>query len=296
MEQVSEQLPKKGRIHHIFSSLTSILVHVPFLSLIVYGWWLFSRWYYFHFPALGVDLYNTVTYATYLSHNFVPTLFNWKYFWWSGHPLMGEYPVLHQYLIAPFVSLLGGVSATQLYMLGTLLTFLFFSYLIFYEISKSKSLSLLLAVAEIFSIGLYGALIWGGSLPYYGTQMFFPIVLYLFLRYLKTGKTKFLLLGSLLTGLAIYGHPQVPIVYIAPVVVMFLMLWSNNKGRKLPRTKLQNLLIFFVIVLLIAYFDMYNRIGVEIFFVPFWILAYFARFIGSYIPFLSSNGGGAGGQ
>lgn len=287
MEKKSKKPKKKDRkTFKLFRRAGLLFSHIPGLLLVFYGWRLVAQWYFNHVPALGVDLFNTVTYATYIAENYIPRIMAWKYIWWSGHPLVGEYPVLHAYLIAPLAGWLGGVTAVQAYMLGVLGVFFLFCYLLFYEISRNQGLSSWLTVLGIFSIGVYGALVWGGSLPYFGTQTFYPIAIYLLVKYLKGRKLKYLLLSGAAAGASFFGHPQVPVIYIIPTSAMLILFWSRKGEKFFSKKKLVNLGVFLGIALLVSYPEMQARTGVGFLVLPFWILQYLLGFLNSNLASL----------
>ncbi len=275
---------KKKVKNTVLNRLFSLALHMPPVAIVIFAWSIVARWYFTHSPALGVDLFNTATYVTYLSKNYVPRLFAWKYIWWSGHPLVGEYPTLHAYLIAPFVHYFGAVTAVQAYMLVQLLLFFLFMYLLFSEISRSRYLSSFLVVLAVFSIGTYGALVWGGSLPYFGTQTFLPLVLFLFVRFLQQKDKRSLVLSGALTGLSLFGHPQIAIVYILPAVFLLLALWSDKAIPFLSKKKIKIFALFSGLAAFVGYFEMYGRTGVSLLLLPLWIVNYMLSFFGSKLP------------
>src|SRR3990170_961257 len=203
-------------------------LHLLAGGVIFTSWIPIAEWYYQHRPILGVDFFNAVTYASYLARHMMFRINGWKYFWYGGTPLETDYPTflfLPLGMVTRFVSFFSSAQLMQLYML--LLTFLFLLgvYAVVYLVSKSKLLSVLLTVGTAWSFGLYGALVWGGSLPYYGTQLFFPWTLFFLLYGLIQRKGKFIALAAVIAGMSTASHPQIFFTYITIATTVLLLSW-----------------------------------------------------------------------
>lgn len=195
--------------------ILALIANVVAGFIIFYFWQPIAEWYWNHRPVLGVDFYNIASFVGYLSRNFVWQVNGWKYAWWTGVPLSDDYSVLHAYLILPLLNYFTLPQAIQVYMLGSAFLALFFSYLLFSELSKDKVLGLILAIAASLSIGVYGALVWGGSLPYFASQVFLPLTLWLLVKFFSradvgkgNGGVRWFYLSALVFGLSFFGTPS----------------------------------------------------------------------------------------
>lgn len=241
------------RVKSSFIKIFSPLYHVIVLGAVFWVWSPVARWYYTHRPVLGVDFYNTVTYVAYLMRNFSLRGNGWKYIWYTGNAMEHDYPSLYFYLIIPLAKIVGPVQGVLLFMLVAFFLFILFAYLAFWEMSKDRILSGILSIGVAYSIGVYGALVWGGSLPYFISQTFFAATLYLVIKYLNNGNKKLLSGASLLTALSVFGHPQVAVTFIFPIVAILVWFWARKGYSLFDRRKVSDLLLFFGLVLLITY-------------------------------------------
>ena len=119
----------------------------------------FAQWYLGKIPALGVDLYNSVTYAAYQLDQFSLPFNSFKDFWFGGYPLFRDYPQLYYYLMVPFVKTYGKVQGVQMYGLFSLFLLGASSLILFYRLSRNIILALVLVLLVLYSVNTYGALI-----------------------------------------------------------------------------------------------------------------------------------------
>lgn len=237
---------KNGYSNKLFLIIAGIIIFLAWLSV--------ASWYLFHKPLLGVDFYNTGTYVSFLLKNFALRYNSWRYIWFGGLPLEGDYPTLYFYFILPFAAFLGTVKGIQIFMLLSLFLFILLSFFIFKEISGNFILSLVLAIGVSYSIGVYGALVWGGSLPYFVSQTFFVAVIYLLVKFLKNRNKKFLLLAALVAGISMFGHPQVNVTYGIAFALIILLFGSSDSLDELKiKERFKNILIYFGTFFLVFY-------------------------------------------
>ena len=232
-------------------------------GVIYYFWQPFVSWYFNYRPILGIDFYNLASYVGYLSRHFVWQFNGWKYIWWAGGPLFMDYPTLHAYLILPLLHWFSLVQSIQLYLLGTFFLFLFFSYLVFSEISQDRVLAVVLTIASCFSIGLYGGLVWGGSTQYVATQFFLPFTLWLLIKFFKTNNKRWFYLSALLVGLSFLGHPQVAISYILPITFLLLLTYPLSGEKYLSLIRIKRIINYFFIAVLAGYPAIYVYLGIN---------------------------------
>ncbi len=232
--------------------LISAVLNLLAGGIIYYFWQPIVSWYWNYRPILGVDFYNTVSYVGYLARHFSPRASGWRFNWWGGVPTsLDTYPFLHFYGILPLVKLFSLPQATQVYMIATLFLFLFFSYLLFAQLSRNRILALVLAVATAFSINVYGPLVWGGSLPYLATQFFFPAVLWSLVKFFNTKDKRWYFVSSLLLGISFWGHVQVGFSFTIPIVFFLLLLYPS--GKIFSKSRLGLVFIYFLIAVIIGY-------------------------------------------
>lgn len=233
------------------------LFHIIAICLLVYFTQPFSSWYLGKVPAPGVDLYNSVTHATYHLEHFALPFNSFKDFWYSGYPVMQDFPQLSYYAMVPFVAYLGGPIGVEVFALVSLGLLLIFSYLLFYELSKNSGLSLFLAVLILLSVNIYGSLTWAGSIPYFASQSFFPLGLFFGVKYLKKPQIKYLCLMALVSGIGILIHPLAMVVYLIPSLLL-LIIAGGIGGRFGLLRIIKHLFLFIAGFILASFTYTYN--------------------------------------
>lgn len=207
-----------------------------------------ADWYLTKKPIVGTDIHLSAFYVNYILkwHEFIRPI-GWKYTWFGGLPAYLDYPSLYflaMALLSKFYGLLGAVM--HFAMLG-FFVFAFASYFLYFELSKNRTLALLLTLCSLLSINIYLSLVWAGGIPFWTTQAFLPLTAYLAVKYLNTQNRRWLYSAALATGIGILGHPQGFLIAIIPFVSLILLFYkvSNSSGFK-------NLSIYFFLTFLVA--------------------------------------------
>ncbi len=242
----------------IVTVIFNVVLHTVAAAGIIFVFYPMASWYFDGKPLWGVDFFYTASLTNMLKSNLVLPPGGWGYAWFAGWPFQSNYPVLHYYLILPFTYFFPLIAAVKLWMLASLGLFFVGAYFLFYKLSHSFAVSFVLAVAGIYSVGVYGTMMWGGSLPSHANQAFLPWVALFIVLFLNTNRTKHLLTAALLTGLAIWGHPQVVIAYIYPVAGILFLFWFADL-KLLNRIK--SLIIYLTISFLIGLPLFYSSFG-----------------------------------
>jgi len=204
-----------GHGQHLLSCLIIFLFYLPIAAE-----------YYAHFPPSGFDFYQMPAYESYLRKNFGFWTGMWKYTWFSGCPLSRDYALLHMYLALPFASYFGDIAGCRIYLLFTFYLFAVFSYFLFFELSRSRATSLLLAISLVWSPNIYSAF-FGGSLTFAATQMFLPLSLYSLAKYFHTEDRRFLFFASGISGLSILSHQAAGGLVFFPSLIA-IIFWIKN--------------------------------------------------------------------
>ncbi|OGG27453.1 hypothetical protein A3A59_03830 [Candidatus Gottesmanbacteria bacterium RIFCSPLOWO2_01_FULL_42_10] len=231
------------------------VLHLSAVSIIIGAFWPIGKWYFDAKPLWGVDFYYTASLVNSLKQNFIFPAAGWFSAWFSGWPWITGFPILHAYLIVPLTYFFEVNQAIKIWMLVSLILYFLGAYALFYVLSRNWVIAVLLSLGAIFSVGVYGSLMWGGSLPSHATQMFFPWVILFVVLFLTTRKRAALWLAILLTGLSIWGHPQIAIAYIYPTAgLLFLFLAQGLKIWHRLKSLIVFVLVSFVFGLPLFYF------------------------------------------
>lgn len=231
------------RMFKLVINFINLVLHIPFIALIYYFWKPISEWYLSRVPALGVDLYLSVTYVSYQARNLSLPFNSFKDFWFAGYPLMGDYPQLTFYLMRPFVEKFGPVVGVQRFTMFALLFFVVSCYLLFYRLARNHGIAILLSVLVLLSPNIYGSATWAGSIPYFFSQSFFPIGLLAGVFYLEQPKIKYLALAALITGAGFMVNGLGIIAFLIPS--MFLIIVLGGVINRLPVKKVIGSFFFY---------------------------------------------------
>jgi len=221
----------------------NLLLLIVSFFVVVYALLPIVRWYLGKIPILGVDLYNSVTYVVYHLNHFSFPFSSFKDFWFGGYPLFRDYPQLHYYLMVPFAKIYGLIQGVQMYAIFTLFLLALSLLLLFYRLSRNIILSVVLVLITLYSVSIYGALTWGGSIPYFATQFVFPLTLFLVYRYVQTKNRKWLYGSILLTGLASLGHAQSVIAFVLPSSAFLIFFGGSEWFFKNIKSKIKDMVL-----------------------------------------------------
>ncbi len=199
-------------------------IHIITIGVIYFIWHPIMQWYLNKTPALGVDLYLSITYLAYQLRNFSLPFNSFKDIWFAGYPLMKDYPQLTFYLMLPFAHYFEIGKGVQIFAVSSILLLTIFSYLMFYQLSKNFGLALLLSILILFSPNMYGALIWAGSIPYFFTQALFPLSLLMGVKYLEKPSMRYLAAMALVTAFAILINPLGVAAFMIPSSLIIIVV------------------------------------------------------------------------
>ncbi len=240
-----------------------LLIGCVVLFILVQPWIL---WYINHKPALGVDLYNSVTNATFFAKHFAWWSNGFRDSTFSGFPLAGDFPPFQYYAMVPFVNLIGQVRGVQIYVSAMLFLLIAFSYLLFYKLSKNYGLAFFLSVLVFLSSNIYGSATWGGSLPYFSTQIFLPLTLTTLIFYFERNKYKWLLLSSLFAGIAFLSHPLPVLGFLLPSSILLIFTYNFSLKKKIHKSIIERivLVIKFIIPMVLVAFVLFGNLVLDL--------------------------------
>lgn len=238
-----------NRVKKIIFNLILGLVHIGAVGVLFWAFWPIAKWYLGYRPIWGVDFFLVASLAQLLNLHFVVPYALWDYAWFSGLPIF-VYPILHSYVISLISYSHDLVTSVQYWAMASTFAFGVGAYFLFCAISRNPFISLVLAVAVLFSGGVYQTLTWAGSIPSYATQAMFPWALGFVVIYLRNHNYRYLLASALCGGIAVWGHPLVFAVYIVPAVVI-LVCFSFEKGLKIVE-KFKTLFVFTLVSMVVA--------------------------------------------
>jgi len=243
----------KNKLIKFVGLISPLILHAGFVAVVIYFVWPILVLYFNQKPAVGIDLFLSVDFVTYIRDHFNWPFSSWRYNWYGGMPLTQTYPLLHFYLIQPLLHWFSAVQAIQVYVLASMVLFCIFSYLFFYSLSKSRGLSVVLAVATAYSYNLWSALYWAGSIPYTATMFLLPFSLYMVVQAFERGNKKYIYFAGLLSGIFILGHPQSFIAYTVPLAAILILFFGSKKVKMFAWEKLGVVFIYGLIILFVGF-------------------------------------------
>ena len=253
----------------------SVCLHLFCIGVVIYFAWPIFSLYWNQKPAVGIDLFLSVDFVTYIHNHLNWPWASWKYIWYGGTPLAQTYPLLHFYLIQPLLLKFSAVEAVQIYVVFSMVLFFIFSYFFYYSLSRSRGLALVLSVATAYSYNLWSQLYWAGSIPYTATLFMLPLSLYLVVLSKEKNDNRYFYFAGLLSGVMILGHPQSFIAFTVPLTALFFLFYSKEKESFFELKKLMAIVIYGLIILFVG-FPLAGT-GLEIFKAFFKILGEIAK-------------------
>lgn len=233
--------------------LKTALLIIFSLGLVIFLLRPIAGWYLSRPTIFGTDFYLTGSYLGYMMRHFSLPFSGWKYIWYGGQPLAFDYPHLLFYSLLMPAKIWGALAAIKYGMLISLALFFFFSFWLFYRASGMIILAAGLTALLVWSSGVYGSLLGGGSLPYFACQFFLPLTLILLLEYWKTGAEKTLAATGLIVGLAMLVHPQAPVAYLFPAGLIFIWLRPfSGRLRVEIAVRLKNSFLYLLLAVLVS--------------------------------------------
>lgn len=222
----------------ILLNIGSLALHIPAIFAIYYFWQPISNWFLSKVPAIGVDLYLSVTYAAYHLRHFGLVFNQFKDIWFGGYPLMRDFPQLAFYLMMPFVFLGGPVVGVQHFVMFALIFLAVNCYFLYFKLSHNHGLALFLAVLVLISPNIYGSATWAGSIPYFFSQSLFPLGLLAGAFYMEKASWRAMAAMILVTGLGILIHPLSVLTFLIPslwLLIIFAGVYQSLPIKKIIR-------------------------------------------------------------
>lgn len=232
-----------------YQKILSIGEHILALGVLAAVYWQFAQKYLYAGKPSGNDYYVGLNYVEFFHKHLTWPVSSWENFWAFGEPAINGYPWFHNYLVLPLVPFFGTAGALEIYSVATLFLFFVFSYILFFELSKNKIFSFILTFLLLYSRGIFNALPWNGFMGASATQMFLPLAIYLIIRFLRTGKKKFLIFSGLISGLAIMGHPMTGGFFIVIPSVILLLFWNDETTKFLSFKKISYIFTLGLVVI-----------------------------------------------
>lgn len=180
--------------------------------------------------AVGGDYYNGLTYAVQFSRHLPFPPSGWLSFWHEGIPVIGGYQIFPFYIMAPLFSYMDAATAMETFAIVSQFLFLLTSLLLFYEVSKSAPVSLLLTFIILKTKASFYQLFAEGLIVASTIQWLLPLTLFFIYRSFmnpseKKNKIQYIALAGITTGISILSHPAMGLltVFLPSVVVLFVL-------------------------------------------------------------------------
>ncbi len=243
------------KFQKIILNFLSIILHLASFGAIYFTLLPIIKWYLAKVPIIGVDFYNSVSNVSHLAKNLNP-IASFVDNLYEGYPLFKAFTSLHWYLMIPFAEFLGKIRGIQIYVLLTLFLLIVACYLLYWHLTKSRVLALLIAFFVLYSANIYGSATWGGSLPFFATQFFLPLVILFCDKYIMSANARWFWAAILVCGLGFLGHPLPMFVFGLPSVAILIFFGLKVNASNIFINlfiRLRQIFIFVIGSLLVAF-------------------------------------------
>lgn len=213
------------------------LIILDILAILAVFWAVspFAQWYLLRTPAIGVDLYNSISYVSYQLRHFSLPFNGFRDLTFGGFPLILDAPQLTFYFMLPFAAFYGAGLGVQLFAIFSLFLLIFGCYILFFKLTGNFGVAIFLAILVLLSVNIYGDLTWAGSIPYFLSQAFFPLGLFLGVRYFWEPNLRNLSLLGAVSGIGFLIHPLSVVAFLLPSVFLFIIGGGIYAGHSLLR-------------------------------------------------------------
>jgi len=233
-------------------TIAFILLHLVAIAAITYEFLPIAQWYIHHRPILGVDFYNSVSFATFFKDNlhiFQQSYLDTSY---AGTHIV-SYPIINWFrvfaLVAKFLPLFTAIKFTSLTAFFLLLVFVYFGTI---RLSGNPFVAGVLALLVLTSGSMYGSLTWGGSLPYFANQLFFPLILFTLASFLETGNKRWYWATILFLGMAVAGHIGNASAFGIPAAVLLILFGKRSKPIGIKK-RIKEVAVFIILLDVLVY-------------------------------------------
>lgn len=239
----------RGKIVKIFKAfftLTTFLFALVVLGLVF--WikikpWIYEEWF------RGADTSQYIYYVFYyLGHPHFPVN-AWDYFWHNGVPRAIDLTWLHFTLNALLARILGLYVSIKIYPLIYLWLVVFFTFLLFLDLSGSVLIALGLAISLTLGQAIYSDLFSAGVVLSSISHAFLPMTLFFLVRFYKTKKRSFLMLGGMSAALGLYSHGLMGMFWVFIPSFLFIFLTARSWKRLFDKESFINAFLFAVVTL-----------------------------------------------
>jgi len=244
---------KRVRISIINFLKTSITIFLSLGAITLICLFLFTQvkeWIYLpYFPGNDTPQFIHFVYY-YLKHPGFP-LTSWDYFWHNGVPRVIDLAWMHFTIASILAKIIGIYQTLKLYPVATLALGAVFTFLFFYELSKSILTSLVLTISFVLSRGYYEALFSAGVVLSAMSQMFLPAQLYFLARFIRRRTYRNLVLAAIFSALGMYGHGLL-MMFFGFIPSLVFLFFSSPGERFWPlitkRSVLDTFLFAFIVL------------------------------------------------
>jgi len=227
-----------------------VLHIVALVILMVFLWMQMKDWVYQDKKA--GDVRQFVHYTVYQREHMGLPVTSWDHLWHKGAPRTLDTVWVPHYLVQPVVSWMGLERAVWLFPVAALGGLLWFSYLLFFEVSGSWLVAMGLMVPMVMSKGLHAALTVAGIVTSSISQMFLPAQLYFAARFYYRGGKKNLVAAGVMGALGIYMHGLTMSFFGLLLTGLFILLATKGKEKLISRRTVRNAALFSLTVLTVG--------------------------------------------
>lgn len=240
---MNEKIIKAFKIIYMFLASLAALAVLGVVFWIKIKPWVYAEWF------LGADTSQYIYYVYYYLKHPHFSVNAWDYFWHNGVPRAIDLTWLHFTLNALLARILGLYVSIKIYPLIYLWLVVFFTFLLFWDLSGSVLIALGLTISLMLGQAIYSDLFSAGVVLSSISHAFLPMTLFFLVRFYKTKKSSFLMLGGMSAALGLYSHGLMGMFWIFIPSFIFLVLAAGSWRRLIDQKSLVNAFLFALVTL-----------------------------------------------
>ena len=233
------------------SKILKILGFLLGLALIAWAIYPLAEFYFSDFSAFG-DWFVGYSFVDYIKNHFALPPASWIYRFKTGVSFFTFYQWFVFYLMQPFAYFFGTALGMEIYSFASLMLFFFFSYLLYYQLSRNFIFSAFLTLILYFSLGVTNALMQSGFITQNAVQPFLPLILWLILLFYKKNDRRLLVLAAIIAGMGLLSHIGIGTFLIFIPTVLVILFWWDEKTKLFSWEKIKNTFTYGLVASLIG--------------------------------------------
>ncbi len=239
----------------IFKFVIVLILVVFSVSLIFSIYWPFARSFVNEKATVGDALFHLANIVSVQRNPSFP-LMTWRPEY-GGYALVEGYPLVHNYLIQPFLAVFKSFLAVDYYAAVFLLIYYIIAFFLLFYVSRNVFLALFFTLVLIYGADSHMSLSVNAFINFTASQFLLPLILLLIIIAWEKSSTRLFFLSAVILSFSFYAHGSLTGYIIIPTIFPFLIF--NNKG-KISKDSIFRMVGFFLVFAFISALQIYQFI------------------------------------